>query len=163
VVTSVVVKLIVIVVAGVVVVDVKETVLDVDRTAVDVADTVSVVVPISEEVAAELDVPELGMEDEDEMLDVGEVDDEAVRVPLVAVVVRLSLEAASGKNAPRPRARTKTTTTATVAPAAICLLYSDNRGPLLSTVDIVLCFRMVSSIGAPSESCASTSGESVNE
>ena len=146
----------------VIVVDVRETVADVAGTVV-----VVLVVPTPEEVAVELDVPELGTEDEDEALDVRGVDDEVVRVPLVAVavVVKLSLVVASGKNALTPRARTKTTTTATVAPAAICLLYSDNRGPVLPAVDIVLCFRMVSSIGAPSESCASlsTSGESVNE
>jgi hypothetical protein len=140
----------VIVVTGVVV-DEKETVLDVaDTVAVDVERTVVVelVVPLSEDVVVELDVTELGTEEEDEALNEGEVD-ETVRVPLVAavVVVRLWLAAAPGRNAPRPRARTKTTTTATVAPAAICLLYSDNWGPLLPAVDIVLRFRMVSYIG----------------
>jgi hypothetical protein len=126
-------------------------VLDVVVTvAVDVEGTVVVelVVPLSEEIVVELDVTELGTEEEDEALNVGEVD-EVVRVPLVAtvVVVRLWLAAAPGRNAPRPRARTKTTTTATVAPAAICLLYSDNWGPLSPVVDIVLRFRMVSSMG----------------
>ena len=144
-VTVVVVRLVVVVVADVVIVavdvEVKETVLDVDGAVVEV---VILVVSTPEEVAVELDVPEIDMEGEDEALDAEEVDDEAVRVPLVAVavLVMLSLEA-SGNNAPTLMARMKTTTTATVAPAAICLLYSDNRGPVLPAVDIVLCFRMV--------------------
>ena len=79
-----------------------------------------------EETAVELEVPEVGTEDGDEAAEVVELDSEDVMVALVAGVVRLSLVAACGKRVPTPRARTKATTTATVAPAAICLLYSDN-------------------------------------
>ncbi len=83
-----------------------------------------------EETAAELEVPEVGTEDGDVVVEAVELDGEDVMVALVAGVVRLSLVAAPGKSVPTPKARTKATTTATVAPEAICLLYSDNQNLL---------------------------------
>ena len=80
-----------------------------------------------EETAVELVVSEVDTEDGDEVVEAVELDSEDDMVVLVAGVVRLSIVAACGKRLPTPRARTKATTTATVAPAAICLLYSDNR------------------------------------
>jgi hypothetical protein len=80
-----------------------------------------------EETAVELEVPEVGTEEGDELVEAVELDSEDAMVALVAGVVRLSLVAAWGRRMPTPIARTKATTTATVAPAAICLLYSDNR------------------------------------
>lgn len=80
-----------------------------------------------EETAVELVVSEVDTEDGDEVVEAVELDSEDDMVALVAGVVRLSIVAACGKRLPTPRARTKATTTATVAPAAICLLYSDNR------------------------------------
>ena len=93
-----------------------------------------VVEPV-EETAIELEVPEVDTEDGDEVVEAVELDSEDVMVALVIGVVRLSVVAACGKRVPTPKARTKATTTATVAPAAICLLYSDNRG-LLCTQSI---------------------------
>ena len=83
-----------------------------------------------EETAVALEVPEVGKEEGDEVVEAVELGSKDVPVPFVAGVVRLSLVAACGKRVPTPRARTKATTTATVAPAAICLLYSDNLGTL---------------------------------
>lgn len=113
------------------------TVIEVVPVLVDEAEVVELVVwrvvvvllvvgPV-DETAVELEVPEVGTEDVDEAVGLGT--EEEVMVPFV-VVVTLSLVAASGKRVTTPRARTKATTTATVAPAAICLLYSDNRGLL---------------------------------
>lgn len=88
-----------------------------------------------EETAVALEVPEVGKEEGDEVVEAVELGSEEVMVALVTGVVRLSVVAACGKRVPTPKARTKATTTATVAPAAICLLYSDNRG-LLGTQSI---------------------------
>ncbi|MGA2663369.1 MAG: hypothetical protein ABSF83_00290 [Nitrososphaerales archaeon] len=93
-----------------------------------------VVVPLAvravEETTVELDATELGMEDvvdDEEEAEVAGIDCEDVVAPLVtAAVVELSFAVAPGKSVATPRARTKVTMTATVAPAAICLLNSDN-------------------------------------
>jgi len=82
-----------------------------------------------EEPAAELEAVELGAEeiDDEEVAEVAGVDREDVVAPLVAAaVVELWFAVAPGNSVANPRARTKVTMTATVAPAAICLLNSDN-------------------------------------